>query len=261
MRTLVKHKPPRIYLLSFPKSGNTWMRYCIELLTERPTASFSLKPDAQELPISYTFGHKIDLSKKPIWKAHRESEFNFAGYKYSPRRDLLIIAVRNPKEAIARWMTTSNGADLLSFTGLMHFQSYFNVLRLFDSWAPDKRILIYYEDLISDPRETLEKLVNFLNDPKNKFDAFFDEYEKHKERGLKFYEYNGGSQSQGNDLLYHSRKMSAVDRKNIDQFIKEKYKYLWEKYLENRYSEETLEENNFYRAQILHNVYRSFILD
>ena len=125
MRTLVKHKPPRIYLLSFPKSGNTWMRYCIEALTRRPTAEYNLEAKPISLPLGYTCGHSLDLSMTPVWKIHNKNDLNFAGYNHNPQSDILIFLVRNPKEAIIRHIGKVSLNRLFFGAALNKFKLYF----------------------------------------------------------------------------------------------------------------------------------------
>lgn len=207
MRAMLSHRP-RIYLLSYPRSGNTWMRYCIEVLTERPTAGFTKNPKLQALPFGYECSYPLDFKKRPIWKVHSRGELNFAAYKYNPQRDLLIFLIRNPKESVVRQSGKTNLGGLLTGDGLKNFQTYFDDLALYHTWNSKKKILIYYEDMISRPREVMASVIRFLGDDQNKFDDFFNDYERHKAIALKLYEYNGGSQTQGNDVLYHSRKLT-----------------------------------------------------
>ncbi len=37
LTTFYNQSTPKTYLLSYPTSGNTWTRYCLEFLTKRPT--------------------------------------------------------------------------------------------------------------------------------------------------------------------------------------------------------------------------------
>ena len=34
---LLNYNDPKTWLLSYSRSGNTWIRYCLEFFTERPT--------------------------------------------------------------------------------------------------------------------------------------------------------------------------------------------------------------------------------
>ncbi|MBY0110246.1 MAG: hypothetical protein K2X90_03995 [Candidatus Babeliaceae bacterium] len=116
MRAMAAHKSPRIFLLSYPRSGNTWMRYCIEVLTQRPTASFNLNPKIQALPIGCICEYPLNFKKPPVWKIHGKYELNFAGYRHNPKKDLLIFLIRNPKEAIIRQVGFLSEINLVNLT-------------------------------------------------------------------------------------------------------------------------------------------------
>ncbi len=238
IKALLANQNPRVYLLSFPRSGNTWLRYCIELLTERPTAEYA--PDhsvanGTHLPLGYLAGHHVDLSKVPVWKVHHMYHLDFGGYYYNPKRDSLLFLLRNPKEAIARQSETKEQND--SEIQLVNLKWYFNDLGFFDAWY-GKKLLVYYEDLIKNPRMVLTQVLLFLGESDNRLEDFFQKFEQHKIKALGLYDLLGGSKSKGNDLLYHSQKMSSDERKNFDTWIIENYPLLWKKYLKDRYSEE-----------------------
>ena len=217
------------------------MRYCIELLTQRPTREHTFKPDVQNQPLGNSLGHALDFSKNPVWKVHSRRELNLGGYQHNPQTDLLIFLIRNPTELMARVLYSKDGARLFNRSWCTRLKDYVDALDLFHHWGSHKKLLIYYEDFINNPEDVMHKVAQFLGDPEDKFDDFFAHYTEHKKRGIKFYEHNGGSQSQGNDLLYHSRKMPSAIRIKIDQFIKTAYTELWETYLVERYSEEALQ--------------------
>ncbi len=65
---------PRIFLLSNPRSGNTWLRYCLEFLTQRPTFSRSGLYYAMQRPLAWSAGFELDMRKAPIEKVHAQHE-------------------------------------------------------------------------------------------------------------------------------------------------------------------------------------------
>ncbi len=247
IQQMIAASNPRIYLLSYPRSGNTWSRYWLEVLTGRPTAHFWSTANPSNLPIGLMVGHSLNFSKAPIWKVHNRKELNFSKFKYNPKQDLLIFVIRNPKEAIIRHVGKPDVDNLSTGHIFKNFEIYFDDLKVYDEWAEDKKILLYYEDMISDPAQVMTKALLFLKDPLSGLEDFMLQYEYHKKTALKVYDYNGGSQSQGNDILFHSYKLSAAERKKIDEWINATYPYLWNKYLKDRYSEEILETKGLYR--------------
>ncbi len=131
MRTFLAHQEPRIFLFSFLRSGNTWMRYCIEVLTQTPTMEFMVNIAPHALPIGTNGQHFLNFSKAPIWKAHTLADLNFFGTKmHNSKTERLIFLLRNPKEAIIRNLGKPSLSPLLSPDGRKNFQHYFENLQL-----------------------------------------------------------------------------------------------------------------------------------
>lgn len=234
---------PRTFLLSYPQSGNTWLRYCIEVISQRPTIRrHATKTRWLDLhyanPLAWEVGFEIDEHKAPIEKLHEYKEsllcHNNESIYLNRTTDTLIFILRNPKECIARSEYTSLSALLDNLWGNCYKHSiYFENLALFDTWPAERKYLIYYEDLISHPRETLADLLTFLDEPDMRLDQFMHEYDAHKNKCLALYP---STISRGSDPLFHSKKLSPDYRKQVDAWIAEAYPELWHKYLE-RYRE------------------------
>ena len=226
----------RTYLLSFPRSGNTWLRYCLEVLTKRPTLE---KMEEVILdynrPLGFSFPEVgTDFEKSPIWKMHTIDWFNNKFQSYHPDQETLIFVLRNPKEVISRQCGTINVKMLKDKN---HFQQhYFINLEIFHHWNPDKRHLIYYEDLMENPQETLRELLLFLNEDPSAVDEFMQHYKEHKAKSLKIYQSFSTSVTKGNSMTHHSKKIHHTERIAIDSFIKATYPELWNNYL-SRYAE------------------------
>lgn len=241
---LYYYQGPRTYVLSYPRSANTWIRYCAEFLTRRPTMMCRIGYyDPKNYPLAWQAGFDLDLAKQPLEKAHIYAEMAMFRAP-DPDTEKLILLVRNPKEAITR----HEGCPPIraSFTGEFKIEyyspkEYFNNLTVYDSWNPENRLLIYYEDLLLNPRETLSRLLIFLDESFTYFENFLAEYEYHKKVALGVY---SESKSRGSDLLYHSRKIDPVYRMQIDQWIEELYPDLWHRYLKDRYAEEYIQYDN-----------------
>ncbi len=62
-------------------------------------------------------------------------------------------------------------------------------------------------------------------------------YIQHQEKAINIY---NESYSKGKDLLFHSSKMSADYRKQLDIWIEELYPMQWNKYLKHYYNENIL---------------------
>ncbi len=238
-----KYSGPLTFLFSFPRSGNTWLRYCLEFLTQRP--SFSKVGHYYDIqrPLGWAAGFVIDTSKAPIIKAHAYHEMLLGHNDIelrnpNPETDTLIFILRNPKETFARIEhTTWHSLMHNHIAGLGYeAQSYFDGLELFDAWPAHMRLLIYYEDFLTSPRETLMHILNFLDEPLTRLDQFMDKYEMHRQQCLALYP---SSLSKGADTLFHSKKTSLEFHKLLDEWIQKAYPYLWHTYLEQRYAMRT----------------------
>lgn len=232
------YKGERTFLLSYPRSGNTWSRYWLEYLSERPTFHrFNLK-DSRNHPIAWSAGFEINPMLPPIEKVHTQKEIEKG--KGDWETDKLILIVRNPKEALSRHGGMEITLGVLqgdSSKGNSDPRIYFNNIAVYDSWNPEKRLLIFYEDLIEKPIQTMVTVLIFLESSLDKIDSFITNYKWHKKNAIKIYK---ESESKGNDLLYHSKLITPVHRKQIDAWIAQLYPYIWHTYLYDRYAEENL---------------------
>lgn len=226
---------PRTYLVSYPRSGNTWMRYCLEYLTKRPTTfSFSeVDPihTSRDDPLSNTLSLMIDYSKSSIIKVH--------GYhnevKIQHPSDRIIVMVRNYKECIHRRYPRLK--DMISEIR-REGSSYYTNLQAFDQFEPTKRLLVYYEDFIKDPQRVLEEILLFLEEDDALLEGFIKDLSFHKKRSLEHYDKGiGVSKSKGDDLHFHSAQLTPDERKRIDFIVKRMNPMLFQKYLQ-RYEED-----------------------
>lgn len=232
-QTILDNKQNRTFLLSYPRSGNTWTRYCIEYLTQRPSFNRFNPKHNINFPLGWLADFPIDITKPPIEKVHFKQELKKT--EANDAQDALILIVRNPKEALIRHAGKAILMEAIASNTLnQKLQIYFEALRIFDSWRSPKKLLIYYEDLMQDPKNTLIKILEFLNEPFDRLQEFLSNYQMHKKKCLSLYKV---SESAGNDVLYHSKSLSIEERRQIDNWVKEQAPVVWEKYLKNRYSE------------------------
>lgn len=228
---------PHTFLLSYPRSGNSWLRYCLEKLTLRPTFSRIGFYDKKQQPLAWHAPFEIDLTKSPIEKVHLPREV------HSPHdwHDKLIMIVRNPKEALMRNEHRKLSLPLLQGRTRRRGYtpaSYFENLEFFNTWNPDNRLLIYYEDLLMYPRHELLRILIFLEEPVTRLDDFMSNYQEHVALSIKLYK---KSASKGSDPLFHSRSTDQEYRLSVDQWITDLYPELWNTYLKDKYAEPNLD--------------------
>lgn len=234
---LCAYRGPRLFLLSYPRSGNTWLRYCLEFLTRRPSLSKAGLYYAMQQPLGWSAGFELDMQKGPIEKVHARHEImpRNAATAVDMHVDKLIFIVRNPKETIARFEHATFEQLLASNIAGKGYRAklYFDNFTVFLDWPENNRLLVYYEDLMQHPRKTLEKILLFLGEPFVHMDEFIKDYAKHQKLSKKIYK---DTVHGSNDVLYHSKKLSQSFKQQVDIWISQVYPELWKVYLQ-RYSE------------------------
>ena len=201
------------YLLSYPRSGNTWLRYCIEVLTNNRTIGY-LGSDAKDSGVL----PKNRTNEKPILiKRHETSDI---------KEGNLILIVRNYKEVIIRHNSVKTIMEDYSSNNRV---TYLKLLNFYHTYK-GKKMIIYYEDLIDDLKNTIDKVLNFLGLEVSidSIDDFFSNIEEHKLKSLSIY---GESKTKGKTTIYHSNKLSSDELIQWDNFLLKNNKVIFEKYL------------------------------
>ena len=150
----------RTFLLSYPRSGEIPGRGIVWSISpeDHHMGDFDLNHHVN-FPLGLAADFKIDLQKAPIEKVHQYDDIKKA--KGNIDTDDLILIVRNPKEVLSADL----GKDkLLAMIRNKMNQNriidYFTHLNTFAAWK-GKKILIYYEDLVQNPKKTLGTAFEF----------------------------------------------------------------------------------------------------
>ena len=214
-------------LLSHPWSGSIWTAYSLGILTNR-------------LCLQHGVNYNLDYDKNKVFihKTHNLSGDIYSKKQpdyYSSERDYLILIVRNYKEILFR--------QAKSFESLLFhmenskkkpwFQWYLQPLKDFDHWDSSRKILIYYEDLLQNPKKIFKELLSFLNEGDTFLDEFLLHINEHKNACLNIRKNHGWEKiySQGNDIFFHSKKFTKQQREKIDQLMELLFPYYFKKYL------------------------------
>ena len=197
---LLQQAKDRRFLVSFPRSGQHFLRYCISKFT-------------QKQPVHVVAFHCKD---RPIYFTHNPDHIK----EVARDCNRLIVIVRNYKESLLR-RAKSIGMTYDLATDRHYIKNYAKIIRLYDTWPHDMRLLIYYEDLMLGPENELGRLLTFLDQPQDLLNSFMVNYGFHKQQSLQIYHRlegcHGGSYTKGNDLLFHSSERCEEDLHLIDE--------------------------------------------
>ena len=169
-------------LLSYPRSGSTWLRYCIEFLTERPTFGY-IKKIRNGTHVDTPF-FKEYLTNEPIALKRHKWDEDEARSKRAYRK--MILLVRNYKEAMLR-----DDYPLYKFKDLTILETiekdYIKLLEKYHNheYRVREKAIVYYEDLILEPKKTLDDLMKAMKVPKGyekKLEQLMTNFEEHKNR-------------------------------------------------------------------------------
>lgn len=228
------------FLCSYPRTANTWVRYGIETMFEYPTTGpyggfyrghlpynsrrhlYSLADQRFNLP----FRKELRNRKKIVLKMH-----DLSGIEN--RDHPLILILRDYKECIPSQLLHDGreGNYVLTICEMFKTQYYyFDNIRLFDQHK-NKKLLIYYEDLISNPLQEFKKIAAFLGASPSKIKDFLEKKDEHKKHVLKFYQKEGHfTPKSGGDQKHFSKNWKEHEIKLCDDLVKRSYPDVW-KYL------------------------------
>jgi hypothetical protein len=218
-------------LLAYPRSGSTWLRYCIEFLSKRPTGFPGAKSLGDNPVCEKIAGMGVDLSAKPIlYKTHNLKNFS-KGY------DEVIFVVRDYKEVVPRHYKSSQKKVSLLDMFNSHTRGsenpmldYVKILEQYEK-LERRKCLIYYEDLVTKPKETLMKIVEFLNIDKAHAKNFFDNFEYHKKQGIAAYHDTSFTQGSKN-VKFHQSKIPKNVLAQMTKRLKSEHLGIFNRYLQ-----------------------------
>ena len=232
------------FLVSYPRSGNSWLRYCVEYLTGQPTTSLVVnKAEQNNIPKTDSIGFGVikhlDINKPAVLvKRHHfyctwedgikyVCNCNLCQYRLN-NTDRMLLLVRDYREAVFRHIMPQMGPDMKDQHMIDNLNRYMDVLYVYDKFGGSKTI-VYYEDLISNPIGELSKLCNFFIFDLTRLQELANNLESHKAISLTKY---GDSKTGGDKKRFH---YSNVDKRLLNLLMdtaKNKHKEIVGKYLQ-----------------------------
>lgn len=213
----------RPLLMSYSRSGTNWIRYIIEYLSQQPTPGYERTKGGVNFVID---------------RAH-------AGYKNIWRYKKVVLVIRNYKECLVRHhgiefvKSFTTVADYLeSDSRLQKPDWYIKNIEAFENFEGEKMV-IYYEDLLTDAITYSKKIAVFLGLDNERMDDLINNIDEHKKKSVELYKHDHDSVTAGDVSMldYHSKHgLSEEDRQAFDRYYRDRYPSLFKSYLE-RYQE------------------------
>jgi len=165
-------------LSSYPRSGNTWIRYCMEFLSERPTRGYG-RVNLRECPLGETFNLGVDLEKDYILiKIHLANKYR------KDRTNTVIHLIRDPLYSIPRH---TGMTDLIANRGPSKF---IKILQAYHDYEGKKQVF-YYEDFMEEENlyPVLEEMCELLDVNPSKIEKLKEEYKVHVIKSRMLYDH------------------------------------------------------------------------
>jgi hypothetical protein len=200
-------------LLSYPRSGNHLVRFCIELLAEVPTNGCI--GNKLDIPIyKNIFPEKIPFNINP--KINYNIHDLYIKYHMIPDKlpTELIFIIRNPREVLIR-----QKGNKFENNGWDGYDMYFKSIDYYNNFNGKKK-LFFYEDIITDKVSFVKELCIFLNIQNvskkayviDNIDKLFELSKLGKNRAW------GGVKS--NSMDYYYKNISGELKDKFDNYIK-----------------------------------------
>lgn len=210
----------RPLLVSYSRSGTNWIRYIIEYLSGKPT------PGQLRL-------YKGKRNKFFIDRAH-------CGFEVMHQYNKVILIIRDYRECLLRhnhelWSKTNDVKTFLEDQTVKHPASwYIQNIQSFDEFTGDK-IVLYYEEILSDPSSQIPGLCDFLDFPRDRCIEFLNNLPEHSKKSVSAYTsttHTSETKLNPTNFRFHATKnLTPAQQLEFDQYYQEHYPDLFEKYL------------------------------
>ena len=209
----------KTWIVSYPRSGNTWLRYVIEFLTNRPTNGICgpvNKADRLQPPII--------LKERTDFIAHKTHNFDDV-----KEGDSVILCLRDYKECIIRHNSQIRGMGLRvmhdnTSGGGMDYIGLLERYRAFDG----KKFLFRYEKRYDVRMHILQVMYQmFYCSDVDGLKSFLKDIELHKTASTLKYPQ---PQSGGADH-FHKNRLTETEQREWDESIRTRHPEIYEAYL------------------------------
>lgn len=165
---------PEFGLLSYPRSGNTWMRYCLEFMSRRPSNGWG-RVNLREEPLGSTFNLGVDLDARPIvQKLHSAKTLRAGTYTR------LVVILRDPLYSIPR----HTGKIEVDQRGVKTFDDMLIGIAEFEG----DKLIVEYEEFIRRTVHVVDRVCRFLDVPLDRLEEFEKTLKRHRIQCQMLYE-------------------------------------------------------------------------
>lgn len=229
-RTTIKYAEDQHFFLTCPKSGTTMLACYVMGLVNKPCYSLFGNRLYNHLRLD------LDYSKTYLYHTHTASDLK----RVNSKKNKLLFILRNYKECMGRntkrpqyihkFGTEDAFISIFQDKNFIYLKTYIANLMTFHDWDPDNRLIVYYEDLIENPKKEMERVLIFFKEPiLNDIDS--QVLEDIRCKSLTFYQKKHGSITKGKNLSHYSDALSDEAIVQIDESMKNSYPDLWKNYL------------------------------
>jgi len=223
------------YLISYPRSGLHWTLYQLVSLSHKAACQGNFSYHYWDRDVLHNFGEYPNPNNILLYTSHvLHDSTNISS------TDKLILLIRDYKECLPR----NIGYDIDRMSSIISLDpnytrlensydvgfAYFVNLYKFNEFEGEK-LIIYYEDLVVNPKKVITNVLDFLNVTPINLNEFYQELIYHKKKCLERYRVQGGSKSRGRDIHFHKKKLGPRLIKTLDNLVKTHHGLLWENYL------------------------------
>lgn len=201
-----------------------------------------LKPgnDLAKLELDFQGSNRLGLDLKYsapfLYRTHHASVVK----NFSSKKNKLILLSRNFKELLFRRFTIKSINDLKKTNVKDFIDKYIDRFKVYDSWDPDHRYLVFYEDFIDQKNdEILLDILCFIEEEPIFYYQYLMNKEEYHQKIRDNYVYQhkkdpvpaGLSSKSGPELIYYSKNKDLRLLRRIDGFFEKEAPIIWEKYL------------------------------
>lgn len=213
-------KNPQYILASYPRSANHWLRYIIEYLSKQPTlGEGNRNRDTKDPPVFKRLGMEdyYVTTEAIAVKRHRVRDED-------DRSKKMIFVVRDYREVIFRHF--NQPFSLFRMRKLeKHIGMYLSLIQRYHGWPSDK-LMIRYEDLITDPERTISTIAQFIGKAES-LSCLLENLKQHQQRCVSMYDHCKGSHTKGKSTNHHSNQYGTAWKCYLDWRIQSAYESLF----------------------------------